>query len=624
MRTLTVVLMICITMSPLLAEAATGSAAVDTWYVRPVGACVNNGDGLAYGCAASAGATGAFIGRGNPIWTATTGIDDGDTLYVCGEHTGGDVLFSSGAAAGTAAAPIIINFDCPDDAGIIKQVTTMTEALTPANWTNESGSLWYLSVASYSWKDPRRIWLNDVELFPSNSKANLGARVNSATAPIGIFWYDSGNARIYLYSATNPSTDLTSFQSLVAAGAGTYNAMRIPSDSADYITIINPRLEGGQLASLYILGGDNITVLGTNADDSTCNIGKNGVRGIFVSDANGNGTGNLSLDVTIQDCTIDPVVPDQYRGSAWEYNWGFGDGISVSFGTTRTRVISNTINGWPHSNYLIQAISGTTSVTDGYVAENTFTCTRNTAYCRGFGIDGAAAGRATNNWVVRNTFTGFPNRSQFNGDANYLVANIFRDMRPDTVYSNRNEMLLFQPYGGYSDGNTVANNTFENNAYAPCIGWMSDPGGTVQNHRIVNNILHNCGGPYRTGHVDAAINLPVNDLIGTDVGDQIIESNVIYNDSRPAVIYYKGVGLTTVAEFQAACSGDTCTGNLEIDPQFVSSTDFRLSGASPLRRAGVWWGNECVDVRGRPCFVPPDIGAYQAGSGDFAPGRKAR
>lgn len=69
------------------AYAALGTDSPQTWYVRSAAACVNNGDGLAYGCASSVGSSGAFRGFSSIRWTATTGVDNGDTLYVCGAHT---------------------------------------------------------------------------------------------------------------------------------------------------------------------------------------------------------------------------------------------------------------------------------------------------------------------------------------------------------------------------------------------------------------------------------------------------------------------------------------------------------------------------------------------------------
>lgn len=61
---------------------------------------------------------------------------------------------------------------------------------------------------------------------------------------------------------------------------------------------------------------------------------------------------------------------------------------------------------------------------------------------------------------------------------------------------------------------------------------------------------------------------------------------------------------------------------LTVDPLFISSTDLRTTGSSSLRRAGIS-GSLCADVRGRPCWSPPDIGAYQATSGDPAVTRSA-
>ena len=71
-------------------DAFAGSAAADNWYIRPVATCPNNGDGSAYACAASGGAAGAFSGFNNLNKTVTTGIDDGDTVYVCGSFVQAD------------------------------------------------------------------------------------------------------------------------------------------------------------------------------------------------------------------------------------------------------------------------------------------------------------------------------------------------------------------------------------------------------------------------------------------------------------------------------------------------------------------------------------------------------
>lgn len=73
--------------------------------------------------------------------------------------------------------------------------------------------------------------------------------------------------------------------------------------------------------------------------------------------------------------------------------------------------------------------------------------------------------------------------------------------------------------------------------------------------------------------------------------------------------------------------------NIESDPQYVCSGTRTVAcsgtkGASPLRRAGMCTSgvSDCnhADYRGRRSWNPPDIGAYQTGSGDVAPARTAR
>jgi len=99
------------------AWAATGSAAADTFYVRPVEDCTFNGDGLSFACAASNGAAGAFKGFSNLSWTNTTGIDDGDTLKLCGtfydtsSKTAGSRMLSI-EGSGSAGSLITIDGDC--------------------------------------------------------------------------------------------------------------------------------------------------------------------------------------------------------------------------------------------------------------------------------------------------------------------------------------------------------------------------------------------------------------------------------------------------------------------------------------------------------------------------------
>lgn len=60
---------------------------------------------------------------------------------------------------------------------------------------------------------------------------------------------------------------------------------------------------------------------------------------------------------------------------------------------------------------------------------------------------------------------------------------------------------------------------------------------------------------------------------------------------------------------------------LNVNP--LLTTDYKPQGNSPLRRAGTTYAG-CADARGRPCWSPPDIGAYQSSSGDPAATRAVR
>lgn len=57
-----------------------------TWFVRPAADCSNNGDGTAYGCAASNGAAGAWRTMANVVW-GVSGVNTGDTLRACSSES---------------------------------------------------------------------------------------------------------------------------------------------------------------------------------------------------------------------------------------------------------------------------------------------------------------------------------------------------------------------------------------------------------------------------------------------------------------------------------------------------------------------------------------------------------
>lgn len=83
---------------------------------------------------------------------------------------------------------------------------------------------------------------------------------------------------------------------------------------------------------------------------------------------------------------------------------------------------------------------------------------------------------------------------------------------------------------------------------------------------------------------------------------------------------YQSTTYTSLALWNAAA---TVVTDLETNPLFVSTTDYRSLAGSGLRLAGLFY-HGCIDVRGRICGSPPDIGAYQSSSGDQAAPRALR
>lgn len=613
------------------AGAATGSSAVDTWYVRPLGACANNGDGLAYGCASGAGATGAFIGRANIIWTATTGVDDGDTLYICGSHT--ESIFPGPNTIGTASSRIKINWSCPSDRGSIRISTIMTEGLVGGNWTNESGNLWYLSLAAYAaLPNPRRVWLSGTEEFPATVKADLGTREGGGSNPISRWWYDSGNARLYIYATANPATVYSSFESLVATSSANcgYTPFCIPSSTRQYIDLINPILEGGNTVGLYINDASTeIRVYGT--DVSECQIGNRSPQGISFNDAASNGTGATPTYIRVHDCTIDSGIPSALyvygssqgsSGLSWDFG-GWGDGIHFRYACTNCVIEDNIVRNWPHAQIYIHATAGTNTITGNHIRNNYLDC--DLSYCHGLGSDGTSLGMATNNWWYGNQIWNMATHDSLNGNGNYFIGNLWANHRCETVSTlNRCATIHWEGYtASVSQDNYFVNNTLANNEYAPCIEFvqgLNNKSGFV----VANNILLNCGGTNVAGKENYSLYIQNH----ASVLNQTFKNNEIYDSSVTNTVYYKATGATTVAGFQAACSGDTCSGNIATNPLLMTATtDFSLRSGSPARRTGST-GYPCYDVRHpfMQCWSPPDIGAFQAhgGARDQAVNRTAR
>lgn len=148
--------------------------------------------------------------------------------------------------------------------------------------------------------------------------------------------------------------------------------------------------------------------------------------------------------------------------------------------------------------------------------------------------------------------------------------------------------------------------------------------GTVANNTIVNPLLES--GIYLEGDADnltirnnlCSINLalPCIRMSDAGVGASITVKSNFYDNSVATVLARKASTNYTVADIATLDTG-AVVGN----PLLV--TDYKTQGNSTARRAGSAWA-DCKDARGRVCWSPPDIGAYQSTSGDPANARAVR
>lgn len=234
MKTLLSLLLACALSLPVLVEAK-------TMYVRPLAACANNGDGTAYACAAGAGAVGAYSNLGGVAFgSGANQVSNGDTLYICGFHAGGN----DGVRADNNLTPttsITIDGACPADPG---SILSANHVLT-SGWTGPDAFGAY-SIASGGSSSPHMAQLvSGVPVYLPNKKT----AVPDASWDYGSF-YDTDAGTKYVKPL----------------GGVSANATTIYTTWGDVLTITNVTVTIQNL-TIYGLSLDRCIKL-TNADNS--------------------------------------------------------------------------------------------------------------------------------------------------------------------------------------------------------------------------------------------------------------------------------------------------------------------------------------------------------------------
>ena len=148
----------------------------------------------------------------------------------------------------------------------------------------------------------------------------------------------------------------------------------------------------------------------------------------------------------------------------------------------------------------------------------------------------------------------------------------------------------------------ILNSSFMHGTYGFAITSATN---TLQGWKVINNIFENQDFPLYGQNTSA--------VHATFIGRN---NNFRSKGTQSNPFKFHNTDYATKTALQAVES--SWVSNIEGNPLFVSSTDFRLALSSTLRRAGVP-GYVCKDARGRACDPDqPDIGAYQSTDGDVA------
>lgn len=577
--------------------ALSGSALMDTWYVRPQTECAINGNGLSYACAEEADGPGAF---NSPMptavnWTSVTGVDQGDVLYICGFHT--EPLLIGTAATGTAERHITIRFDCPGNPGRILQQTIHAEALQAGNWVNESTGVWYLSFASYE-NGPKRVWVNGNELVRSETKQALG-QSDGPGHPIRGWWYQDSARRLYYPSMVNPATIITELRTLASGNTNcAFSAICFTRITNQYFDVINPNVEGGNFGSIYILGAANIRIFGLQKPED-CRIGRLSNRGIHLTDTLGWGAGIASANNEVFNCILDPGIPESFDGYTHEWNGVSHDGLFLLHGSNNNKFHHLVLRNWQHAGIGMAALNGPATINGNVIEHNTFECEWFIEYCRAFVVDGTQAGWADGNIIRQNIIDGMTIRSQFNGTHNTAEDNLFMNQRIGDIVIERphsSQILELQPYRGPSHDNVIRRNVFYNNTSSPCISFRDGAASTIVNTLIEDNTFINCGGIDTPGAEHVVINIPN----AASILNQTIRNNRFFVSNGQPAIFYKTHGFLSVADFETNCVGDVCTGNRSYDTSgLVADESVNYTNRCGF---GMWWRMDSATEQKHVCF----------------------
>ena len=561
-----------------------------TRYVRPLGGSYGTEDGTSY--------ANAFDG-----FVDITGINASDTLYVCGLHR---------ETLTVTTSTLTVRLDCPSDTGsihgsVLDDGTGWSGPDVNGNW-------------SKTYATQPRVVARDPSFSPYGTTATILVKgtAQAGLATGAFFWasnvlyihenpvghsYEVGQRDRNITFPNSAVTDLTviggsstcSVDRTVACGQINFSNWFGIADGDD--AWINDR-NNLMIQNLYFFGNREQSVHQDNSstaqfDSITVTGGaflETGGEAIYINNLRSAGV------VTVARNQIGSYL---WNNSGWDGNHGAytGDGIDVNpadtLGNFRAVITDNTIlnmNG--------DAIVFTG--TDAIIARNVIrdasdlAGTNTAAVLLQPGTTGTYGIIFSSNDIRQVSKNGHGINACGAAAANtptYYIGNFI--LLNDTATWNAVHQTC----------NKTGNHKYLNNTIVGGrSGLFTDKTFTLAGGYFINNLV-------------VGQQFPIN-MANTTIGTWTATNNNFQPLSTQANPFaFNGSSYATVA---AIDTGEASwLSNLSLSPGFVSDTDYRLSSSSPIRRGGVTVAG-CVDVRGRACFHPPDIGAYQMTGGDMA------
>ncbi|MEL7221242.1 MAG: hypothetical protein AAGJ93_07985 [Bacteroidota bacterium] len=166
-----------------------------------------------------------FLFKRGEVWRT-------ERLYITVSGTSSQPI-SYGAYSSTGADPVITTVD------------TLAHADEPNSWTTHSTNVWKMPLT----QPPGRLFLDGQEYLRGNIISDVGTI--EVQGPRNYWYYEAGE--LYLYATQNPALAYAKIE-------GSTFAYTVLVDQADHLIFSDLNLQGGFVASIGILGGQEIMV----------------------------------------------------------------------------------------------------------------------------------------------------------------------------------------------------------------------------------------------------------------------------------------------------------------------------------------------------------------------------